>query len=1069
VFYRNDHIAEFDAIWATQARYHKELTAELQDELRDIIIYYQRPLKSKKNLISICELEQKEIEIEKNGKIITKVVGNKVIPRSSLLFQEFKVWQTLNNVVVSLKGVNKKVTKSPCLNFGEDELYIAGSRQLTADEKALLAEELQVKGQLTKSEVISLLFGSAKKLDLNYKVLDGDKTMSQLYVAYSKILELSGHVALNFNESAVQIKEQAYEEFKALGWNTDILDFDSSKVLDSQGSYRLWHLLYSYADDSSNSKVGALVERISEVTGIAKEYCDILSDIAFIDDYGNLSAKAIKRILPYMKEGNQYDVACLYAGYKHSKSSLTKDEIARKQLKEHLEILPKNSLRNPIVEKILNQMTNVVNALVDEYGAFDEIRVELARELKKSATERKQLNDSINALTRENEVIRQTLIKEFNIAYPSRNDIIRYKLYEELKPLGYHTLYSNKYIRKEQLFSKDIDIEHIIPQARILDDSISNKTLEFRDVNIEKGNSTAYDYVKEKYGEEKIEEYAKRCEECFKDKKTKLRKLMMSESEIPSDFVERDLRNTQYISKKALSMLSSISRRVVATSGTITSKLREDWQLIDVMKEINWAKYESLGLVEYHTNRDGQQVGQIKDWTKRNDHRHHAVDALTVAFTKDVYIQYFNNKNASDKPNTNEYAIRAKYIKEGKVLPPMPLSVFRTEAKKHIENILVSVKAKNKVVTKNVNKVRIGSTVKEKVQLTPRGQLHNETIYGSHYEYECKEEKVGATFNEEKILTVCKGVYRDALLKRLNENGGDAKKAFSGKNSLDKRPIWIDAMHTLAVPSKVNTVQAKLRFTVRKPITEKLKISKVVDKQIRKILEDRVNQYGTEKDAFSNLEQDPIWLNKEKGIKIKRVTIYGIADGQALREKRGQDGTVLKEHLPVDYVSTSNNHHIAIYRKPVLDKQGAVKVDDAGNEVTELVEVVVSFYEAVARAIHGLPIVNKEYRCSEGWKFLYSMKQNEIFVFPNEKTGFDPHEIDLLDSNNRALISPNLYRVQKISSKYYNFRHHLDTTVEENKELRGITWNRIQSLDKMDKIVKVRINHIGQIVAVGEY
>jgi CRISPR-associated endonuclease Csn1 len=97
------------------------------------------------------------------------------------------------------------------------------------------------------------------------------------------------------------------------------------------------------------------------------------------------------------------------------------------------------------------------------------------------------------------------------------------------------------------------------------------------------------------------------------------------------------------------------------------------------------------------------------------------------------------------------------------------------------------------------------------------------------------------------------------------------------------------------------------------------------------------------------------------------------------------------------------------------------------------------------------------------------MKQNEIFVFPNEKTGFDPHEIDLLDSNNRALISPNLYRVQKISSKYYNFRHHLDTTVEENKELRGITWNRIQSLDKMDKIVKVRINHIGQIVAVGEY
>ena len=30
------------------------------------------------------------------------------------------------------------------------------------------------------------------------------------------------------------------------------------------------------------------------------------------------------------------------------------------------------------------------------------------------------------------------------------------------------------------------------------------------------------------------------------------------------------------------------------------------------------------------------------------------MDALTVAFTKDVFIQYFNNKNASLKPDTNE-------------------------------------------------------------------------------------------------------------------------------------------------------------------------------------------------------------------------------------------------------------------------------------------------------------------------------------------------------------------------------------------------------------------------------
>ena len=41
--------------------------------------------------------------------------------------------------------------------------------------------------------------------------------------------------------------------------------------------------------------------------------------------------------------------------------------------------------------------------------------------------------------------------------------------------------------------------------------------------------------------------------------------------------------------------------------------------------------------------------------------------------------------------------------------------------------------------------------------------------------------------------------------------------------------------------------------------------------------------------------------------------------------------------------------------------------------------------------------------------------------------------------------------------------------MEEQKELVNITWKRIQSLTSIENIVKVRINHIGQIVAVGEY
>lgn len=157
-------------------------------------------------------------------------------------------------------------------------------------------------------------------------------------------------------------------------------------------------------------------------------------------------------------------------------------------------------------------------------------------------------------------------------------------------------------------------------------------------------------------------------------------------------------------------MLKDICRRVVATTGSITDKLREDWQLVDVMKELNLPKYEALGLVERFEDKDGRIIKRIKDWTKRNDHRHHAMDALTVAFTKDVFIQYFNNKNAAWESDCKEHAniigIKTRYFESGRAVPPMPLGQFRVEAKSHLENLLVSIKAKNKVVTTNVNCIR---------------------------------------------------------------------------------------------------------------------------------------------------------------------------------------------------------------------------------------------------------------------------------------------------------------------------------------------------------------------------
>ena len=392
-----------------------------------------------------------------------------------------------------------------------------------------------------------------------------------------------------------------------------------------------------------------------------------------------------------------------------------------------------------------------------------------------------------------------------------------------------------------------------------------------------------------------------------------------------------------------------------------------------------------------------------------------------------------------------------------------PIPNFREEAKKHIESILVSFKAKNKVVTKNINKIKIKGKDNFiwKTQLTPRGQLHKETIYGKIKEIVIKEEKVGGKFDIEKIKQVTKPIYREALLKRLQAFQGDAKKAFTGKNNLSKNPMYLNESKTKIVPEIVKTQTFEDNYTIRKDInSDQFKdfksLQKVIDVGIRRILENRLAEFDNDaKKAFSDLDKNPIWLNKEKSISVKRVTLSGIKNAEPLHSKKDHLGNEILNKKgnaqAVDFVSTGNNHHVAIYK----DEKG------------RLHEKVVSLYEAVAKVNSDLPIVDKEYNKDKGWQFLFTMKQNEMFVFPSDD--FNPKEMDLFSSENSIKISKHLFRVQKISTKNYFFRHHLETTVENIKELNGVAYKSQLGLNSIEKIIKLRINHLGKIVYVGEY
>lgn len=949
VFYREDYMDEFERIWEAQAQFHPEaLTPQLKKQVRNTCIFFQRDLKSQKHLLDYCTFEQEQIETTTpEGKSVHFTKGQKVCPKSSPLFQEFRLLQMLNNLEVTDRS---------------DYSH----RLLTTNERDVLYAELSLRDSMKKKEILSLLKLPAKSFDLNYDEIKGNATRAALFKRINATLPLTGHDELDDKAKSVLRLHAVRSIYEMMGFEPSLLDFDYTlpgHALEQQPYYRLWHLLYSSEGKNLNEHISSICHFEDE------EYAKIIAKANLEDGYCNLSAKAIRRILPHLQAGLTYDKACEQAGYRHSERSLTREENEQRELLPQLPPYRSGVLRNPVVDKVLAQVTNVVNNIIEVYGRPDEIRVEMAREMKKTAKQRQDMADAIKKNTDNAERIRQILASEFGYTNPSRNDIIRWRLYEELAANDYKTLYSNTYIPRDQVFSRTFDIEHIIPQARLFDDSFGNKTLELVSVNGEKGAMTAYDYMAEKCSPEDLDQYEKKINSLLRDgaiSKTKHDHLLMKMADIPEDFIQRDLRETQYICRAASEMLLQVVRSVVVTTGSITDHLREKWQLVDIMKELNLPLYDRLGMVRTDINHDNQPVRRIEGWTKRSDNRHHAMDALTVAFTRRSFIQYLNTLNAN-------------YEKVRTVHPlpsPMPLGEFRAEALRQLNQILISSRVSQKVGTMHTNRFD------GRQELTPRGKLHAETYY-----------------------------------RRIEQDG---------------KPVYIS----------------------RKDVTPELDIRKVIDHRIRTILTERLKEYGGDpKKAFANLDENPIWLNQQAGICVKKVSVISGKDSNpmSLHTKRDKTGRHVTDAqglpIPTDYVATDGNHHIAFFR----DEKG------------KLHEHAVSFFEAVVRRASGLPVVDTDYNSDLGWKFLFSLQRGEYIIFPDDD--FAPQELDLTDPSNFAEVSPHLFIVQKLSSKYYNFRHHLDPTTNEEKNLRDVTWRRVQSITPLLNIVKVRLDSLGRIVS----
>lgn len=464
-----------------------------------------------------------------------------------------------------------------------------------------------------------------------------------------------------------------------------------------------WHDLPLVEQDAIVLKLlneedeSALIKWLMADFSIDEACAERIANARLPDGYGSLSSKALGRILPELRRNVvTYDKAVKAAGFE-SHSALSYGE----QTGEILPALPYygeplqrhvgfgtgvpddpaekrfGRIANPTVHIGLNQVRKVVNALIDRYGHPSEVIVEVTRELKQSREKRNEIQREQAARQEKNTAWRDE-IRAITGIVASAQDLQKMKLWTELNSDVSNRCcpYTGEPISLTKLFSEEVEIEHILPFSRTLDDSLNNKTVSMRRANRDKGNGTPY----EAFGQSPAGyDYAAILQRASSMSRQKAKRFAPDGYEKwlqeDKDFLARALNDTAYLSRVAREYLALICppNKVWAIPGRLTAMLRGKFGLNDV-----------LGL---------------RGEKNRNDHRHHAVDACVIGVTDRGLLQRFAKASSS-----------ARASQLGRLVDdmPVPFNGYREHVERAISKIIVSHRPDH----------------------NHEGQLHKETAYG---------------------------------------------------------------------------------------------------------------------------------------------------------------------------------------------------------------------------------------------------------------------------------------------------------------------------------------------------
>ena len=952
------------------------------------IIFYQRPLRRQKSTIANCSLESR-FYIDKDSHT-RKEAPLKVCPKSNPYYQEFRVLQWLQNLKIYEIDSDQEVTHE----------FIK-----TLEDKQQLFDFLMAQKEIDCEELLkyflSLTYPNAKEKALKSELKKWKDTYRWNYV-YDIGEKSSKKYPMN---------ETRYELKRYLEKVANLPD----DFLSSEVEYLLWHLIYSVIDKVAYEKG---LKKFAQ-----KHHLDEDSFVEsfkkfkpFSSEYGSFSEKAIRKLLPLMRFGSYWDfnhidkntqkrIEDLITGVenkeirtilrekaekyqleketdfqnlplwlaqyivynRHAEASSLEKWTSVNDLETYLNNFKQHSLRNPIVEQVVTETLRVVRDIWQQYGQgkadfFDEIHIELGRELKKTAKEREELSKQNQKNEDTNLSIKEKLkeLEKYNTRAYSITHQEKYKLWLEQKHIS---PYTGQIISLENLFTDNYEIEHIIPQSRFFDDSLSNKVVcesivnkapyKDRQLGLEFIKNQGGRIVKELSKENKTikifteKQYRTFIKEHYSNNPTKTKKLLLEE--IPEKMVARQMNDTRYISKFISEILSKIvrsdeqdegvhSKNVILCTGKITSILRQDWGLNDVWDNLILPRFERMNnllqkekFTIYSIEKQKKiPVVPINDQfksfqKKRIDHRHHALDAIIIACVTGEHINYINSQHALEKgkdkkekqkehDKLREKLCIKKYNKGSEEnyswIFKKPWNTFTQEVRAALEGIVVSFKQNLRVINKATN----------------------------YYERWVEE-------NGKYIKKMAKQEGTNwAIRKPLHEE------TISGKIYLDREKIT------------KNDILTATRKTVDSSFDEK-RIKKITDTGIQKILLNYLEYKGSPKIAFSpeGLEE----LNKNLSIyndgkphkPIYKVRIYEKGSG---RFALGEKGRKYKK-----YVQGAPNLYFGVY-------QGKDKRSFATIPLNEVIE----------RQKQGLSSV-PEYN-EKGDPLLFSLSPNDLVYIPIE-------------------------------------------------------------------------------------